>query len=143
MSLAMTRAQREAFLAETRLAVISVAEDGRAPLQVPVWYAYQPGGLVRIATGATSKKAALLRRAGRMSLCVQTEAPPYKYVTVEGPVTIGPRDYERDIRQIALRYLGAEMGEAYLQVTAAQNEEAVLVTLVPEHWMTVDYSKML
>jgi PPOX class probable F420-dependent enzyme len=143
MSLAMTRAQREAFLAETRLAVISVAEDGRAPLQVPVWYAYEPGGVVRIATGATSKKAALLRRAGRMSLCVQTEAPPYKYVTVEGPVTIGPRDHERDIRQIALRYLGAEMGEAYLQVTAAQNEEAVLVTLMPERWMTVDYSKML
>ena len=36
MSLAMTKAEREAFLAETRVAVISVPEPGRGPLLAEV-----------------------------------------------------------------------------------------------------------
>src|SRR6059036_2430308 len=105
MSLAMTKAEREAFLAETRVAIISVADDGHGPLTVPVWYAYEPGGVVRFSTGGSSKKAALIRKAGRLSLCVQTETPPYKYVSIEGPAAAGgPPDFERDVRQMALRY---------------------------------------
>ena len=34
--LTMTKAEREAFLAETRIAVITVAEAGRGPLAVPL-----------------------------------------------------------------------------------------------------------
>jgi hypothetical protein len=45
MSLAMTVAERQAFLAQVHVAVLAVAgEDGRAPLAVPVWYDYRPGG---------------------------------------------------------------------------------------------------
>jgi hypothetical protein len=65
------------------VAVISVADDGHGPLAVPIWYSYQPGGEVRIITGRTSRKGELLERAGRFSLCVQTETLPYKYVSVE------------------------------------------------------------
>ena len=141
MSLAMTKTQREAFLAETRPGILSVAEEGRGPTAVPVWYAYEPGGVVRLVTGSESKKAKLLRAAGRASLCVQTETPPYKYVTVEGPVTIGKPVHERDVRPVAIRYLGAEMGEAYLQMTASE-AEGVLVTLRPERWWSVDYERL-
>jgi hypothetical protein len=35
-----------------------------------------------------SLKAQLLRAAGRATMTVQTEAPPYKYVCVEGRVTL-------------------------------------------------------
>src|SRR5262249_55413944 len=77
MSLAMSRSEREAFLAETRVAIVSIAEAGHGPLTVPVWYRYEPGGDVWFATGATSRKARLLRLAARASLCVQTETPPY------------------------------------------------------------------
>src|SRR5689334_10260684 len=73
MILTMTRAEREAFLADTHVAIISVAADGRGPLAVPVWYGYEPGGVVRVVTGGTSRKAALIRAAGRVSLCVQSE----------------------------------------------------------------------
>jgi hypothetical protein len=142
MSLSMTKAQREAFLAETRPGILSVAEDGRGPTAVPVWYAYEPGGVVRLVTGGTSKKARLLRAAGPASLSVQTETPPYKYVTVEGPLTIGKPVYERDVRSMALRYLGAEMGEAYLQMTASEAEQSVLLTLRPERWWSVDYENL-
>jgi hypothetical protein len=45
MSLVMTVEERQAFLAQVHVAVVAVAgEDGRAPLAVPVWYDYRPGG---------------------------------------------------------------------------------------------------
>jgi nitroimidazol reductase NimA-like FMN-containing flavoprotein (pyridoxamine 5'-phosphate oxidase superfamily) len=50
MSFAMTKEEREAFLADVHVGVISVAEDGHGPLTVPVWYSYEPGGEVRIIT---------------------------------------------------------------------------------------------
>jgi PPOX class probable F420-dependent enzyme len=141
-STTMTRVEREAFLAETHVAVISVAEPGRGPLTVPVWYHYEPGGVVRFVTGGSSRKARLIRAAGRFSLCVQTETPPYKYASIEGPATIGGTpDYERDFRAMALRYLGAQMVEVYLATTAGEREGAVLVELTPERWLTVDYAK--
>ena len=141
MTLAMTRPEREAFLAETRVGIVSIPEAGRGPLAVPVWYSYEPGGDVRFVTGGESRKARLLRAAGRLSLCVQTETAPYRYVTVEGPATIGRPDFERDVRRTALRYLGEQMGETYLQATAAEREGSVLVTVRPRRWLSVDYRK--
>jgi len=141
MSLAMTRAEREAFLADTHVAVLSVADGARAPLVVPVWYAYEPGGDLRFVTGGASRKARLIRKLGRVSLCVQIETPPYRYVTIEGPATISAPDYERDIRSRALRYLGPQMGETYLRATAAEHAGAILVTVKPERWLTADYGK--
>jgi nitroimidazol reductase NimA-like FMN-containing flavoprotein (pyridoxamine 5'-phosphate oxidase superfamily) len=86
MALTMTKEEREASLADIHVAVISVAEDGHGPLVVPLWYSYEPGGEVRIVTGRAARKGKLLERAGRFSLCVQTETLPYKYVSVEGPI---------------------------------------------------------
>ena len=143
MSLAMSRAQREAFLAETHVGVMSVQDEGRGPLTVPVWYRYEPGGEIRIAIGDTSRKARLLGRTGRASLCVQTETPPYLYVSVEGPTTIDVVDFERDTREMALRYLGPRMGEAYLAATYPNGVTSeVLVRLRPERWSTADFHKL-
>ena len=81
MSLAMTKQEREDFLADLHVGIISITEEGRGPLTVPIWYSYAPDGEVRVVTGKTSRKAQLIRRAGRFSLCAQTETPPYKYVS--------------------------------------------------------------
>jgi hypothetical protein len=43
---------------------------------------------------------------------------------------------------MAYRYLGEQMGEMYLTMTAAEHAGAVLVELTPERWVTVDYTKM-
>ena len=142
MSLAMSKAQREAFLAATHVAIISIPEGGRGPLTVPVWYRYEPGGTVRFVTAGTSKKAQLIRASGRLSLCVQTETPPYQYVSVEGPVTIAAPDLERDVREMAYRYLGEQLGAMYLQLTASEQTNTILVCLTPERWLSVDYSQM-
>lgn len=140
MALTMTKQEREAFLAGVHVAVMSVAEDGRGPLVVPIWYSYQPGGEVRIITGRTSRKRELLERAGRFSLCVQTETLPYKYVSVEGPiVSLEAADLERDRRPLARRYLDTELGDRYIESTRDVVGN-VLVRMRPERWLTVDYA---
>ena len=141
-SLSMSRAEREAFLAGTHVAIVSIADEGRGPLALPVWYRYTPGGEVRFGTGATSRKKRLIERAGRATLCVQTETPPYLYVSVEGPTTIESVDFEGDTREMALRYLGPQMGEAYMAATYPNGaSEEVVVRLRPERWSTADFRK--
>jgi nitroimidazol reductase NimA-like FMN-containing flavoprotein (pyridoxamine 5'-phosphate oxidase superfamily) len=144
MSLAMTRKEREAFLAGVHVGIIAIPEEGRGPLTVPVWYAYDPGGEVRLATGRTSRKGQLLERTRRFSLCAQSETPPYKYVSVEGPIiAIEPADLERHLRPLAHRYLGPQKGTAYIEKTRGKPEyaDSVLVRMRPDRWLTVDFSK--
>jgi len=141
MSLSMSRKEREGFLAALHVGVLSLAEPGRGPLTAPIWYLYEPGGEVVIVTGRDSRKGRLLAAKPRASLCVQSEAPPYKYVSVEGPVrSVGPADRERDVRPLAHRYLGSELGDRYVEATAG-GEESVVVRIRPERWLTVDYAK--
>jgi PPOX class probable F420-dependent enzyme len=142
MSFAMNRAEREAFLAEVRVAVLALADgDGRAPLAVPIWYAYEPGGEVWFVTEPGSRKADLIGAFGRVSLCVQDERSPYRYVSVEGPVTrIGePADRERHQRVLAYRYLGTAEGDDYLERTKELVE--IVVAMRPERWRTTDFAK--
>jgi nitroimidazol reductase NimA-like FMN-containing flavoprotein (pyridoxamine 5'-phosphate oxidase superfamily) len=140
----MTRKEREAFLADVHVGIIAIPEEGRGPLTVPVWYSYDPGGELRLVTGRTSRKGQLLERATRFSLCAQTETPPYKYVSVEGPIiAIDPADLERDLRPLAHRYLGSQKGDAYIEHTRGEPDYAdnVLVRMRPERWLTVDFAK--
>src|SRR5215470_16299363 len=113
MSYAMSRAEREKFLAELHVGVLSVVEDG-TPLTVPIWYEYQPGGPVTMITGRESRKAAAVRAVGWLSLCAQDEAWPYRYVTASGPATItGPASHAVQ-RAMASRYLGEEGADQYM-----------------------------
>jgi nitroimidazol reductase NimA-like FMN-containing flavoprotein (pyridoxamine 5'-phosphate oxidase superfamily) len=144
MSTAMTKAEREAFLAGVHVAVISVPETGRGPLTVPVWYNYEPGGEVLIWTGGNSRKVRLLRQTDRFSVCVQQETPPYKYVSVEGPVVaIEPIDLRRELRPLVYRYLGADEGEQFIEQLGGSSAGTgdVLIRMRPERWLSEDYSK--
>jgi nitroimidazol reductase NimA-like FMN-containing flavoprotein (pyridoxamine 5'-phosphate oxidase superfamily) len=143
MSRTMTNTERERFLADVRVGMISIAEDGRGPLTVPIWYAYTPGGELSVLTAKASRKALLLQRAGRFSLCAQTEQRPYQYVSVEGPITaIEPVDLERDARPMAHRYLGVDAGDAYIadMANAYTSGQEIVVRMRPERWLTADYT---
>lgn len=135
----MTEAEREAFLAGVHVGVLAIEHPGHGPLALPIWYQYESGQvLVRMDT--TSLKARLLRAAGRATLTVQDEQPPYKYVSVEGPVTLDRE--EGSVEAMATRYLGPELGKWY----AEQNdggEGTVTMRLTPERWRTIDYAKSM
>lgn len=143
--MSMTRDEREAFLAGLHVGIVSLSEPGRGPLTVPIWYAYAPGGELRFVTDRGSRKGRLLSQGVRVSFCVQTETPPYQYVSVEGPVVaIEPADRERDARPLAHRYLGKELGDRYIEATADDRGAggSVLVRIRPERWLCVDYAKL-
>jgi nitroimidazol reductase NimA-like FMN-containing flavoprotein (pyridoxamine 5'-phosphate oxidase superfamily) len=75
MARPMTEREREAFLAEPRVAVLSVAgEEGRPPLAAPSFYAYLPGGAVSFFTNTQRRRARNVERideTGRVTLTVQ------------------------------------------------------------------------
>ncbi|WP_222107714.1 pyridoxamine 5'-phosphate oxidase family protein [[Actinomadura] parvosata] len=140
MSTRMSVREREEFLAGTHIGVLSVP-DGRAPLLIPIWYAYTPGGDVRISTSSGTRKYDLIRTAPAVGFAVQQEAMPYRYVSVDGPVAghepVDPAEY----REWSIRYLGPEQGERFF--AAVQDDLGGWVTfrIRPERWRTFDFGK--
>ena len=60
---AMTKAEREAFLADVHVAVLAVDEPGRGPLSLPIWYLVDGDG-DRHEHGAGLAEGAAARRGG-------------------------------------------------------------------------------
>ncbi|WP_437097664.1 pyridoxamine 5'-phosphate oxidase [Streptomyces flavidovirens] len=115
--------------------------DPAAPLLVPVWYAYEPGGEVVVQTGRETLKARLIGAAGRFSICVQDERPPYRYVSVSGPV-VRVTDPVDPAGRAAMthRYLPPGEAAAYLRATEAQLTDDITFHMRPERWRTADFS---
>ncbi|MEV5549577.1 pyridoxamine 5'-phosphate oxidase family protein [Streptomyces sp. NPDC052309] len=141
--MALTREERETFLAEPHIAAIAVdAEAGRAPLTVPIWYGYEPGGDVWILTGLDSRKHQLIKAAGRFSLMVDRLEPTIRYVSVEGPVVEAvPATVER-LREIAARYLPAEKVDGYVDFAWKNHGDQVVLRMRPEHWVSSDLGSL-
>lgn len=140
MSRPFGESAREEFLAAKHVGVLSVtASDGRPPASVPIWYDYTADGLIRINTGAASRKSKLIEDAGVVTLVVQREEPPYQYVVVEGSVveTLEPAPLEAK-QAIAIRYLGEEGGRAFVE--GMKDIRSVLFIVRPDRWITADYS---
>ncbi|KMO70438.1 MAG: pyridoxamine 5'-phosphate oxidase family protein [Mycolicibacterium rufum] len=137
---AFTADERQQFLQGMHVGVLSVAaEDGRPPASVPIWYDVTSEGQIRINTGAGSRKARLIERAGVVTLVVQREELPYQYVVVEGTVVEVTTPAPRDAReQIAIRYLGEDGGRAF--VAGMGDAPSVLFTVRPDRWMSADFS---
>jgi hypothetical protein len=142
MSLKMTEDEREAFLVDLHVGVISVEDPGRGPLSMPIWYDYKPAVGLWVITARSSRKGIALDKAGRFSIVAQAEeAPYYKYVGVEGPIVdVRPADREKDTRPMAHRYLGTQVGNAY--VDSQSVDDAHVYMMQPQRWLTVDYAKL-
>jgi nitroimidazol reductase NimA-like FMN-containing flavoprotein (pyridoxamine 5'-phosphate oxidase superfamily) len=142
----MTEQEREDFLAEIRVAVVSVAAtDGRPPLVAPVWYAYEPGGNLTFFTGTHGHKArkiGLIERAGVLTMSIQHGEMPYKYVTVEGTVVQADRPPSvEQMLAVARRYLPEEHAQGFVEAELGHEQsELVLYTIRPDRWQTSDFS---
>jgi uncharacterized protein len=137
---ALSGIDRERFLAEAHIAVLSVdAGPGRPPVSVPLWYAYEPGGDIVINTSVSSRKARLIRAAGAATFTVQRAAPPYRYVVVEGRVVDDIHPAPIAVRRdIARRYLSADGADA--AVDRYDPDDQVLFVIRPQRWYSADFS---
>ena len=125
--------------AGVHVGVIAVERPDRAPLAVPIWYGYQPGGEVLLWTESDSVKHKLIRDAGRFAITVQDENPPYKYVTSEGDVTgIAPAE-DAQVRELAVRYLGQQAGGQFAEQNLTPT--SVVIRMRPQRWLSTDYSR--
>jgi hypothetical protein len=137
--MALTREQREQFLAEPHVAALAVdAGEGRAPLTLPIWYQYTPGVDIWIMTGRDSRKHELIRAAGRYSLLVDRVEPTLRYVSVEGPVVDTRPGTLEDLREISARYLPAEKVDGYVEFASKNHGDQVIIRMRPERWVTSD-----
>ncbi|MFI6518239.1 pyridoxamine 5'-phosphate oxidase family protein [Spirillospora sp. NPDC050679] len=138
----MSREERESFLAAVRVGVLGLDDDRpeHAPLLVPIWYSYRPGGEIVMFTGRESVKARMVRRTGRLSLCAQDEEPPYRYVSVEGPAAVHDRVDPVEREAMAHRYLPRDHAIAYLEANSHQLAGDVTIRMRPQRWRTADFA---
>ena len=143
----MTDDERDAFLMEPRIGVLSVAaDDGRPPHTVPLFYGFEPGGNVTFYTqthGRVARKTRLIEAAGQVSLNVQKPDFPYRYVTVEGAVIDVTRPPSREqMLAIVGRYLPARGAAKFVDTELGHPEQRlVLFTVRPDRFLTFDVSK--
>lgn len=131
--------ERESFLAQPHVAALSVADDpGRGPFTVPIWYQYAPGGEPWVLTEAGSRKARLIKAAGRFTLMVERVMPTVRYVSVEGPVSRAVPGTGALLWEIAARYLPPDKVPAYVKFVNSELGEQVAIYLRPRRWLTAD-----
>ena len=142
-SIVMTPEERAAFLAGVHTGILAVPDGDRGPLAVPVWYRVDEAGDVLVVTPTASRKARRCEVGTRVSLVAQDEEMPPKYVSVEGPVVAVEPAAIDDARVMAERYLGEEIGAAYVQMTRGGPDapDEVLLRIRPERWFSGDFAK--
>ncbi|UGY91998.1 pyridoxamine 5'-phosphate oxidase family protein [Streptomyces gobiensis] len=137
--MALSREERERFLAEPHIGALGVdGGPGRGPLLVPVWYGYEPGGDIWIVTGADSRKAGLIRAAGRFSLLAETTEPTVRYVSAEGPVTETSAATEDQYREITARYLSGAAFDRHMAIAESVFGAQIVIRMRPERWLSAD-----
>ncbi|MHA6620602.1 pyridoxamine 5'-phosphate oxidase family protein [Pseudonocardia sp. DLS-67] len=135
----MPERERQEFLAEPHVAALSVvAGPDRAPLVVPIWYQYEPGGDVWFHTSVGSRKAKLIDAAGRVSLMVDEAGARVRYVSVEGPVVRTEPGTHEIVRAMTERYLPPERVDTYLEFAMAEHGEQVVYHVRPQRWLSAD-----
>jgi len=101
---AMTPAERDAFLAETRLGILATLRDDGSPVAVPVWFDWD-GAAVRVFTSVLSQKVRRLEREPRASLLVVNRVgEPEAWVAFDGEVTITQEGAFELAERLARRY---------------------------------------
>ena len=138
-SMALSKDEREQFLAEPHIAALSVsAGDKRGPLTVPIWYQYTPGGEPWVLTGNGSRKHRLIETQGEFTLMAERVEPTVRYVAVDGPVSGIEPGADEHLVELTKRYLPADKVDAYLEFARREHGESVIIFLKPQHWLSAD-----
>ncbi|MFE5240033.1 MULTISPECIES: pyridoxamine 5'-phosphate oxidase family protein [unclassified Streptomyces] len=142
--MALTRTERELFLAEPHIGALAVDanEEDRAPLTVPIWYQYAPGGDLWIMTGRDSRKGRAIAAAGRFSIMAERLTPTIRYVSVEGPVIATLPATREQLVEMSSRYLPAEKVEGYVDFAWSNHGEQVVVHMRPQRWLSSDLGRI-
>lgn len=118
----------EEFLHEPNVAILATVDRRGRPHAAPIWYLYE-GGELLISTGCGSQKHRNIEANPNATLVVDRRTVPYYALMVHGRAEIGPPFSEEDRLRLAVRYLGDELGRAY--VASTPGEGSITVRLRP------------
>lgn len=121
-------ANRDEFLKQANVAVLTTVDAKGRPHAAPIWYLYENDVFV-MSTGRGSQKHRNVERNPNVTLVVDKRTLPYYAVMLHGEVEIGPRLSDDDRRRMAERYLGEELARAYLARTTG--EDSISLRLRP------------
>jgi PPOX class probable F420-dependent enzyme len=110
----------EEFLAEANVAILATVDRKGRPHAAPVWYLYEDGALV-ISTGRGSQKHRNVEANPEVTVVVDRRTLPYFAAMVSGMAQIGPPLNDEKRLEMAVRYLGEEMGRRYVERTAGSD----------------------
>ena len=120
--------ERDAFIAEANVAVLATVDSRGRAHAAPIWYLYQNGVFV-ISTGRGSQKQRNVEANPEVTLVIDRRALPYYAIMAHGAAEIGDPLTDAERRELAIRYLGEEIGSRYVDRTAGQ--DAVTIRLRP------------
>ena len=132
----LSQSELDTFLSEPNIAVVASSGPAGKPHAMPIWYMWRDGKVL-FHTGGESKKMRNLRKNARVSVVVDTKVAPYKVVVIEGTAREIPGDQALG-REVAIHYLGPQMGEAY---AARSAEPGALVEVTPTKIISWDYAR--
>ena len=126
---------REQFLKEANIAVLSTVDAAGRPHGAPVWYLYD-NGVFTISTGRGSQKHRNIERNPEVSLVIDSRTVPYYALMISGRAEIGPPFSPDERLRLAVRYLGEEMGRRYIEMT--RGEDSISLSIQPRKTIEFD-----
>jgi PPOX class probable F420-dependent enzyme len=123
------------FLALPLVAVLATYRRDGSVLLSPVWHQWREVGF-DVLCSPEDIKVRHLRRDPRASILVYDNEPPYRGVELRTTAQLLDFDPADVVREMSIRYLGLEAGEAY----AAASADSVLVRLEPGNVRTWDFA---
>ncbi len=131
----MTPEERRHFLEAHRLAIVGVERKGGPPHLSPVYYVLDGDDLL-VSVTDTRTKTKLIRRSGRVSLCLLHESFPFPYLRVEGPARIENEGAVDLLMRVAEKMTGNPMSEAMRPnfEERARKEQRVVLRVTPESY---------
>lgn len=133
----MTPESMNRFLAERHLGHLVTVGPSTAPHVAPVWYLFR-GGDYLVFASRLAVKSRNLGADARVALSIASEDEPYRGVIVEGTATVSDEGIEELMREISIRYRGAEQGTAFAD-DRVRDGHSVLITIIPHKTITWDY----
>ena len=131
----MTPEERKQFLERHRLAILGIQREDGPPHLSPVYYVVDDGDLL-VSVTKTRAKTALIRKTGRLSLCVLGEQFPFPYLRVEGRGQIEDTGVVEVMLRIGEKMTGAPLADSARPAIEerARNEKRVVLRVTPERY---------
>ncbi len=125
----MIRPQLEALLEEANVAVLATVDTKNRAHAAPVWYLYENGEFL-ISTDRGSQKHKNIEANPHVTLVIDRRTLPYLAAIVRGKAEIEDTLSAEQHKELTHRYLGEEIGNAYLASTG--DGDSVTIRVRPE-----------